>query len=229
MDTYIRKLISEGENQQLDFKYAINNSRKIARSLVAFSNTDGGKLLIGVRDNGSIAGIRSDEEIYMVDTAAHLFCRPAITYTTKQHVTEGKTVLEVEVSKGFRKPYQAKDEDGRWIAYFRHNDQNLAANRVLLQVWRKEANNSGVIVRFGEVENLLLEYLARNESITLSKFRKIAKINSYRAESILANLIIFKILLMNSSEKGFTYSLNPDVPLPDELLEFGKIYGGSLQ
>ena len=76
MDSYIRNLISGGENQQLDFKYAINDSRKIARSLVAFANTDGGRLLIGVRDNGSIAGIRSDEEMYMVDTAAHLFCRP---------------------------------------------------------------------------------------------------------------------------------------------------------
>lgn len=229
MDTYIRKLITEGENQKLDFKYAINSSRKIARSLVAFSNTDGGRLLIGVRDNGSIAGIRSDEEMYMVDTAAHLFCRPEITYTTKQHVTEGKTILEIEVSKGLHKPYQAKDEDGRWIAYFRHNDQNLAANRVLLQVWRKEGKKSGVIVRFGQAENLLLDYLARNPSITLSKFRKIAHINSYRAESILANFIIFKILLMNSSEKGFTYSLNPDVPLPDELLSLRHIQSGSLQ
>ncbi len=230
MDSYIRKLIAEGENQQLDFKYAINDSRKIARSLVAFSNTDGGRLLIGVRDNGSVAGIRSDEEIYMVDTAAHLFCRPEITYTTRQHVTMGKTILEVEVIKGIHKPYRARDEDGRWIAYFRHKDQNLAANRVLLQVWRKEKKKSGVMVRFAQAENILLDYLSRNGSITLSKFRKIAHINSYRAESILANLIIFKVLIMISSEKGFSYSLNPDEPPPEELLTIKKnIHSGSLQ
>lgn len=62
MDHYLKKLIARGENQQLDFKYCISDSRKIARTLSAFSNTDGGRLLIGVRDNGSIAGIRSDEE-----------------------------------------------------------------------------------------------------------------------------------------------------------------------
>jgi predicted HTH transcriptional regulator len=215
MDYYLKKLITEGENQRLDFKYCVSDSRKIARTLAAFANSDGGKLLIGVRDNGSIAGIRSDEELYMVDTAAHLFCRPEITYTTKQHIAGGKTILEVDVSKGDKRPYQAKDEDGRWLSYFRHEDQNLAANKILLQVWRKEEKKSGVMVKFGREENLLMDYLQKNSSVTLSKFRKIARISAYRAESILANLIIFKVLIMKASEKGFTYALNPD-PLTED-------------
>ena len=209
MDIYLKKLIAAGESQQLDFKFCVTDSRKIARSLAAFSNTDGGKLLIGVRDNGSIAGIRSDEEIYMVDTAVHLFCRPEITYTIKQHVADGKTILEVDVAKGSERPYQAKDEDGRWLAYFRHNDQNLLANKVLLQIWRKEEKASGVIVKFGKAEISLLNHLKLNGSITLSKFRKLAKIPSHRAEAILANLIVLKVLLIKASEKGFSYELNP--------------------
>jgi predicted HTH transcriptional regulator len=213
MDNYLKKLIAGGENQQLDFKYCVSDSRKIARTLSAFANSDGGRLLIGVRDNGGIAGIRSDEEYYMVDTAAQLFCRPKITFNTKQHITEGKTILEVEVSKGDERPYQAKDEDGKWLAYFRHNDQTLLANKVLLQVWRKDSKGSGVTVKFGKVENQLMEYLVENGSITLSKFRKIARISSYKAESILANLIILKVLIMKASEKGFSYELNPKEPL----------------
>lgn len=213
MDNYLKKLIAEGENQQLDFKYCVSDSRKIARTLSAFSNSNGGRILIGVRDNGSIAGIKSDEECYMVDTAALLFCRPEITYTVKQHVTGGKTVLEVDVIKGNKRPYQAKDENGRWLSYFRHHDQNLVANKVLLQVWRKEEKRSGVSVKFGKAENSLMKYLGENGSITLSKFRKIARISSYKAESILANLIIFKVLIMNASEKGFSFELNPAEPL----------------
>jgi len=213
METYLKKLIEEGENQQLDFKYCISDSRKIARTLSAFSNSDGGRILIGVRDNGSIAGIRSDEEIYMVDTAAQLFCRPEITYTIKQHTSGGKTIVEVVVSKGNKRPYQAKDENGRWLSYFRQNDQNLVANRVLLQVWRKVELKSGVLVKFSKTENSLLDYLAKNGSITISRFRKIARIPSHKAESILANLIIFRVLIMNASEKGFSYELNPDETL----------------
>jgi predicted HTH transcriptional regulator len=145
----------------------------------------------------------------MVDTAAHLFCRPEITFSTKQHIIGGKTVLEVEVNKGTKRPYQVKDENGKWVSYFRHHDQNLAANKVLLQVWRKEEKKLGVLVKFGKAENLLMDYLAKNRSITLSKFRKIARISSYRSESILANLILFKVLKMEASEKGFSYELNP--------------------
>jgi predicted HTH transcriptional regulator len=209
MDNYLRKLIAEGENQKLDFKFCISDSRKIARTLSAFANTDGGKILIGVRDNGSIAGIQSDEEYYMVETAVVLFCRPKIDFTIRQHRTGGKTILEVDVSRGNLRPYQVKDEDGKWLSYFRHGAQNLVTNRIMLQVWRKEEKGSGVLVKFGNAENSLMDYLAKNGSITLSMFRKISRIPSYRAESILANLIIFKVIKMKASEKGFFYELYP--------------------
>jgi predicted HTH transcriptional regulator len=209
MERYLKKLIEEGENQKLDFKFCVSDSRKIARTLTAFANTDGGRLLIGVRDNGSIAGIRSDEEYFMVETAVQLFCRPEIIFTTKQHVTQGKTILEIEVQRGDMRPYLSKDENGKWIPYFRHKDQNLVANRVLLQIWRKKEKSAGVLVKFSKAENTLLDYLKTNGSITLSGFKKIARIPAYRAEAILANLIIFRVIKMIPSEKGFTYELNP--------------------
>ena len=64
---YIHARIAEGEHQQQDFKFEISDARKIAKSLSAFSNTDGGRLLVGVKDNGKIAGVRSEEEIYMIE------------------------------------------------------------------------------------------------------------------------------------------------------------------
>jgi predicted HTH transcriptional regulator len=213
MEHFLKQLIADGENLHLDFKYCVSDSRKIARTLSAFANSNGGKILIGVRDNGSIAGIKSDEEIYMVDTAAHLFCRPEIAYTIKQHTAGGKTILEVDVLKGTKRPYQVKNENERWLSYFRNNDQNLVANRVLLQVWRKEEKGRGVLVKFGKAENSLMEYLKGNGSVTLSKFRKVSRISSYKAEAILANLIIFRVLIMKASEKGFTYELNPAEPV----------------
>ena len=75
---YIHTLIAEGEHQQQDFKFEISDARKIARTLSAFSNTDGGRLLIGVKDNGKIAGVRSEEEKYMIEAAAQLYCLPEV-------------------------------------------------------------------------------------------------------------------------------------------------------
>ncbi|RLD33003.1 MAG: ATP-binding protein, partial [Bacteroidetes bacterium] len=74
MGSYIKDLIAEGEHQRLDFKFEISDSKKIARTLAAFANTDGGRLLVGVKDNGVIAGVRSEEEYYMVEAAASMYC-----------------------------------------------------------------------------------------------------------------------------------------------------------
>ena len=77
---HIQDLIQEGEHQMLDFKFEISDSRRIARSLAAFANTDGGRLLVGVKDNGAIAGVRSDEEIHMIQAAAEMYCQPKVEH-----------------------------------------------------------------------------------------------------------------------------------------------------
>ena len=60
---FIQQLISEGEHEHQDFKYQISDAKKIARSISAFANNSGGRLLIGVKDNGKIAGVSSAEEL----------------------------------------------------------------------------------------------------------------------------------------------------------------------
>lgn len=79
---YIQQLITEGEHVHQDFKFAISDARKIAKSLSAFANTGGGRLLIGVKDNGKIAGIRSEEELYMIEAAATMYCKPSYNLIT---------------------------------------------------------------------------------------------------------------------------------------------------
>ena len=70
---YIRELISQGEHEEQDFKFAISDARKIARSVSAFANNRGGRLLVGVKDNGTIAGVRSEEDIFVVEQAARMY------------------------------------------------------------------------------------------------------------------------------------------------------------
>ena len=97
--TYIEKLVELGENQTQDFKFEISDSKKIARTLSAFSNTDGGKLLIGVKDNGSIAGVRSEEEKHMLEAAAEMYCQPEVALEFSEWKIDGKQVLEVDIKK----------------------------------------------------------------------------------------------------------------------------------
>ncbi len=105
---YIHALIAEGEHQQQDFKFEISDARKIAKTLSAFANTDGGRLLIGVKDNGKIAGVRSDEEKYMIEAAAQLYCRPEVDYSMQTFHVEGRSVLVVQIDESEHKPVFAK-------------------------------------------------------------------------------------------------------------------------
>jgi predicted HTH transcriptional regulator len=207
MSHYISKLIEEGEHQQLDFKFEISDARRIARSLVAFANTDGGRLLIGVKDNGAIAGVRSDEEYYMVEGAAKMYCKPPVHFLTKEWTVNTKNVLEIIVPKSPDKPHYAAHKDGKWMVYVRRGDQNLLANRILLKVWEKEKINKGVYLKFTEKEKVLLDYLDKNQSITLSHFIKIAQISRGRAENILVKFLLLKTIDIRITEKQTFYSL----------------------
>lgn len=133
---YIRQLVSEGEHCHQDFKFEISDARKIARSLSAFANTEGGRLLIGVKDNGKIAGIRSEEEIYMIEAAATMYCRPEVDIDTRTYVVEGKTVLEVSIGEATGKPVYALDEEKKPWAYIRIKDENILATPVHLKMWQ---------------------------------------------------------------------------------------------
>lgn len=204
---YLRSLIDQGEHQQLDFKFEIADSRKIARSLVAFSNTDGGTLLVGVKDNGIIAGIRTEEEVYMIEAAAELYSKPPVKFTMREWEVEGKTVLEVIIPKGFSRPHYASEKDGKWLVYVRVKDQNLLANSVLLKVWKKKEGKDGVILKYRDQEDLLLKYLELNGIITLPEFCHLAYIPRFRAEDILANFIVLDVIELILTEKGTFYRL----------------------
>jgi predicted HTH transcriptional regulator len=205
---HIQTLINEGEHQQLDFKFEITDARRIARTLVAFANTDGGRLLIGVKDNGAIAGMRSDEEYYMVESAAKMYCRPVVEFDLKEWTITGRKVLEIIIKKSDKRPHYAAHKDGKWLVYIRVGDQNLLANRVLLKVWKKEKLEKGVFLKFTETEKLLLEYLETNPSITLSRFMRIAGITRDRAENILVKFILLNTIKIIFTAQNTLYSLN---------------------
>lgn len=207
MPAYIHDMIASGEGQKLDFKFCITDSKKIARSLVAFANTDGGTLLIGVKDNGIVAGVRSDEELYMLEAAAKMYSKPGIELALKNHVINGKTLIEAKVKKSPMRPHSAPDNDGIWKVYIRVHDQNLLANRVLLKVWENETRQQGILIRFTEKEKMLLRYLEENKTISMAKYCKIAHLPWRIAENTLIRFISVGMLEMRMSDKGTVYAM----------------------
>ncbi len=208
-DKHIQKLIEEGEHQQLDFKFEISDSRRIARSLAAFANTDGGRLLVGVKDNGAIAGVRSDEEIHMIQAAAEMYCQPQVNYLTKEWEINGKTVLEVIIPKDEHNKHKAPDNQGKYKIFVRVNDENLVADPILLKVWKFQKTRKFNKVSFTEPEMALLHYLSEHSSITLREFMELTPIiNKRRAENILINFILIGTISLHMTSQGSFFQIN---------------------
>jgi len=176
--------------------------------LAAFANTDGGKLLVGVRDNGSIAGVKSDEEFYMVQAAAEMYCKPEVPFETKVWKMERKTLLEITIPKILSSELiTAPNKDEKYRVYIRVNDQNFIVNNIYLKAWNKKKFGKGVLVRYAEPEKILFDYLDNNKKITFSKFMRLAKLSKYKAEKILVNLVVLDIIQVVFTENQVFYQI----------------------
>ena len=208
MSNYIKNLITKGEHQQQDFKYEISDSRKIARSLVAFANTDGGRLLVGVKDNGAIAGADPNEEFYMIQAAAQMYSKPEVAFESKSWNVEGKTVLEITVPKSKNRPHSAPNDEKRWRVYIRVQDKNILANSVLLKVWKGQKRKIGTLIEYSEAEKAVLSYLEKNETATINKICSLAQTTRKKSEYLIVNLILTGIVEIVFTEKQVYYKLS---------------------
>jgi predicted HTH transcriptional regulator len=209
MKERIDRLIAEGEHQQLDFKFRIDDARKIARTLVAFANTDGGRLLVGVKDNGKIAGVRSEEDFYVVEAAADMYSKPPVGFDFKSYTINGKKLIEIYIPPSANRPHKCSNDEGQLKAYYRSHDKNVLANGVMLKVWELGQRKRPPNWQYTDAEQELFRYLREYEEISLSKYCRMTGMKRRKAEASLARLVSWEILTMAISESGCRFRLSP--------------------
>jgi predicted HTH transcriptional regulator len=204
----LKSIILQGEHQQLDFKFRIDDAKKIARTLSAFANTDGGRLLIGVKDNGKITGIDPSEEIHMIDAAVDMYCKPKLSFESRVWQEDMRLVLEIQIQPTPEKPISSPDEEGKWRVYVRRKDHTLLANKILLNVWKQEKRPNARPEKFGEEETQLLALITQHEPVTLSKLYRESKLQKNRIDHLMVLFICWRLIRMDISEQGTSYTTN---------------------
>lgn len=230
---YLLGLISEGEHQQQDFKYRVEDAVKLARSVSAFTNTDGGRLLIGVRDDGYLSGVRSEEEIFMMHQAAYRYCKPEpsikfdtyhvapapdMPYSTRHTAPSAhhaptpahhslRTIVIATVPRSEHRPVYAIDGDGQRRAYIRIADENILASPVHLAIWREEQRLQGTSFTYGDSERKLMSVMGSEQRQTLNQLVKHSRLPRPHAIALLARLIRFGLVQMKHENQQFLFSL----------------------
>lgn len=203
----LKSIIREGEHQQLDFKFRIDDAKKIARTLSAFANTDGGRLLIGVKDNGKITGIDPNEEIHMIEAAADMYCRPALSYHSRVWQEDMRLVLEIKIDPVAERPVYSPDEEGKWKVYVRRKDHTLLANKILLQYWKHQKGDNARPEKIGDEETALLGLIQQNEPITLSQLYRRSTLPKNKVDKLVVLFLCWKLIEMEINELGTFYTI----------------------
>ena len=219
--SYVLQMIEEGEHQSQDFKMRVDDARKIARTIVAFANSDGGRLLIGVKDNGGIVGVRAEEEVHVIEMACQSHCKPPVPFEAQIWKAEGKSVLEIRVPRSAGRPHFCEDEQNQWRAYLRQDDRIHRASPVQVKVWQYEMRMDRSEFRYDQYIGKLFAAWRNGRQLAFRQVARMGRMSFGDAEDLLCLLVVWGIVAWERGPKGLTYALSDETAL-DQLETHGS-------
>jgi predicted HTH transcriptional regulator len=204
----LRRLVMEGEGQHLEFKRKVSHPEKIVREMIAFANSEGGTILIGVDDDGLLAGVKyPDEELLEVQRALKKHVRHSVVFhDTVIELSESKFVLRLDVPPSEKRPIYFISETKEQESFVRMNDMSIKASPQMLEIIRRKRQNKNIRFYFAEHELALMKYLDEKKIITLSDFQKLTGLNHFSASRKLILLVLANVLKITATEKGDIYA-----------------------
>ncbi len=200
----IRKLVRQGEGQQIEFKRKVAHPDKIVREIVAFANTEGGYLLVGIGDDGSMPGLKySEEHDYLLKKAIDELCRPKIDYKCETvAVSDELAILYYFIKPSRRKPHYALADASQLTgkAYIRVGDKSIQASDEMRQILKRGKSKKNIQFTYGDNEKKLMEHFRFNRSITVKEFAAIANIPPVTASRTIVRLCLANVLYIQPNE-----------------------------
>ena len=207
----LRMLVRQGEGQHLEFKLKATHPEKIVREMVAFANSEGGTLLVGVADDKTIPGLKfPDEEEYILGKAIRQYIEPGLPYTLQRiPLPDEREVLVYEIQPGAEKPYYVKlpDSPDFGKAYVRVADRTVQASKEMREVLKGERKQRNYRFEFGEKEKMLMQHLSQNRQVTVSAFAGLAGIPRQSASRTLILLVLSGVLKIIADEEEDFFAL----------------------
>jgi predicted HTH transcriptional regulator len=214
-DVELLRLIDAGEGVNIEFKRLVHSPEKIAKSIVAFANTSGGVILIGVDDDKRIVGVDSEKEtVEILYEASTRFCDPPVQFETDVVAFKGRDVLAVIIEESDEKPHyhlsETRDPHSfkkipERKVYLRNGSQNTAATREVAQLMASAKRP--VRISFGDNERTLFRYLDAYHRITLHEYSRLVNISNRRAMRILISLVRAGVIRLHTEGKQNYYTL----------------------
>ncbi len=203
------ELIEEGESLTCEFKRKFSTTEKIVREMIAFANTKGGYLIIGVDDDKEIFGVESEKaEAELIYDAAKNFCEPPLDVSIDYVEVKGKEVVVVEVFESQNKPHRIQDylnelDVNKSVVTIRVNDKSVQASKEMIRLLKSQSSELSLKkYSIGPNEKAVFEFLNKYERITVKEFSNYVNISERRASRTLVKLVRANLLFLHTKDNG---------------------------
>ncbi len=211
---HIEAYLIKGERQTIEFKQRLTKPQKIAKTITSLANTDGGILMVGIRDDKAIVGIDVEQEKYILYDAINHFCDPPVfvsvtevLVTQDDHPHKPVSVLVVEIPESNTKPHKAQFKPHEWQVYIRHKDQTLIAGTKTERMLEMDEPAHLKKPKMSKNQHRLLSYLAKNDRITQKEYASLVNISERRARRELMENLDIGIIRVLEHEQEDVYVL----------------------
>ncbi len=202
-------MIEEGENLTYEFKRKFSTADKVAREMIAFANTKGGYLIIGVDDDKGIIGVESEKtESELILDVAKNYCEPPLDIDIEYVEVKGKEVVVVKVFESENKPHRLQDyldelDINHSVVTIRVNDKCVQASKEMIRIMK--SRSSAINLKkysIGSAEKAVFEYLDKNERISVKELSNYINISERRASRTLVKLVRANLLFLHTKDNG---------------------------
>jgi predicted HTH transcriptional regulator len=204
-----KRMVFGGENETVEFKRKIAHPEKVIREVVAFANTKGGYLLVGVDDDKTIYGVKDvDEEDFMMQKALNELCRPKVDYETIiLKINEKRSVICYQIAPSLKKPHFAFEKKNHRYgkAFIRVADRSIQASPEIRKILKFNNKPADAQFSYGENEKRLFHYLKDHDHITLSEFKELTGLDYKICSETLVKLVLANALKIIPREAGDLY------------------------
>ncbi len=210
----LKSFVKKGEGQHLEFKKKADYPDKIVKEMVAFANSGGGTLLLGVDDSGQLSGLRyPEEEQFVMEAALSGYARPAIPFQLISiPLGQGMFVLAYLVESGKEKPYFWLSDKQNQIfrAFVRSADQSIQASKEMFQILKQEKNlKANQPFRLNDLEKKMLAHFGQNPTMTLNQLVQMAEMPRRKASQMLVNWVRQGVIQIHPDAREDLYRLSP--------------------
>jgi len=199
----LKEKISKGCNQNFHFLENLDDESSFVQLLVGFVNATGGEIMVGVKQNGKVAGVNPSEIIDTIYDIIKVYKIIKDTFSTETIILGRHALVQIKIKTISKKLWLI--ENGEKASYIRVNASTCKVNKIVKKTWVLEENE--INIEFSDLREQILDLFTKKSELSLSYIYKDMKLQNSKIDNAVSELLYRKKIRLITPEGKLMYSI----------------------